>query len=180
MFPFLLHRSFLDGLRLSVGVEPPFNFIRCDLLRGWTGLILERPDSELVLQLDRLPIQLNIGFEHVRNCRFFINCLPRTLRLARPAIDTFVRIYVELVRKVHSVVTNIFVNAIDRTDADASGIETIDAEPGYYPRHNKALARPTGNLDQYQAENRDIPSGPCVHTDRSARDFAAVTLPNSE
>jgi hypothetical protein len=37
------------------------------------------------------------------------------------------------------VITDVFINAIDRADTDASGIETVDAKPGYSPWHSGTI-----------------------------------------
>jgi hypothetical protein len=42
---------------------------------------------------------------------------------------------IEHVGEIFMIVADVFVNAIDWADADTSGIDTIDAEPGYRPRH---------------------------------------------
>jgi hypothetical protein len=61
--------------------------------------------------------------------------LPGALRLARAAINALVRVDVELIRKSFFVVTRIFVDAVNRTNTDASCIKTVSAKTGYGPGH---------------------------------------------
>jgi hypothetical protein len=42
---------------------------------------------------------------------------------------------VQHVGEIFVIITNVLIDAVYRTDADASGIDAIDAEPSYGPRH---------------------------------------------
>jgi hypothetical protein len=98
-------------------------------------LLLKQCDFELVMHLDGGVVQGNIVLENFGNRWLLEDRLPWALRLARAAIDALVRVDVELIRKFFSVVTSIFVNAVDRTNTDASCIETVSAKTGYGPGH---------------------------------------------
>ena len=80
-------------------------------------------------------VQFYIVIKNLRYRGLFENRLPGALRFACSTVNTFVRMYVKHVREILVVIADIFVNAIDRTDADASSIDTIDAKPGYRPWH---------------------------------------------
>ena len=97
--------------------------------------LLKQCDFEVVVHLDRGVVQRNIVLEILRNGRLLEDRLPRALRLTRAAIDAFVRMDIELVRKFLSVVACIFVDAVNRTNTNASRIETVYAKTGYGPGH---------------------------------------------
>jgi hypothetical protein len=78
-------------------------------------------------------VQENIVLENFGNRWLLEDRLPWALRLAGAAIDALVRVDVELIRKFFSVVTRIFVDAVNRTNTDASCIETVSAKTGYGP-----------------------------------------------
>lgn len=88
-------------------------------------LLLKQCDFELVKQLDGGVVQDNIVLENFENGWLLEDRLPRTLRLAGTAIDTLVGMDVELIGKLFSVIPGIFVDAVNRTNTDASCIETV-------------------------------------------------------
>src|SRR5208282_1998521 len=142
---FSLANPWIPPHRSLVGVQPPLHLVRRDLLGRGVLLLHEHLDLELVGQFDRLVIQRDIVLEDLGNRRLLENRLPRTFRLARTAIDAFVGIYVELIGKLNFVVADIHVDAIDRADTDASGVNAIPAEPGDCPWHSRispVAARP--------------------------------------
>src|SRR6185312_2452399 len=120
----------------------PFDLVRRDLLRGRMLRLNEGLHLELIRHIDGFVIQFDVVLEHLWNRWFLKYRLPRTFRLASPAIDALVGMDVEHVRKMLMIVANIFINAIDRTDTHAAGVDTINAETGDRPRHNgKILSR---------------------------------------
>jgi hypothetical protein len=80
-------------------------------------------------------VERDVIFEDLRNVMFLIDRIPWASPCASPAANTFVRPDVKLIGKLILFVADVLVNTIDRTDADASGIETINAKAGYDPRH---------------------------------------------
>src|SRR5208282_1217874 len=132
---FSLANPWIPPHRSLVGVQPPLHLVRRDLLGRGMLLLHEHLDLELVGQFERLVIERNIVLEDRGNRRFLEDRLPGTFRLARTAIDAFVGIYVELIGKLGFVVADILVDAIDRADTDASGVNAIPAEPGDCPWH---------------------------------------------
>jgi hypothetical protein len=97
--------------------------------------LLKQCEFELVMHLDGGVVQSNIVLENFGNGWLLEDRLPRAVRLARAAIDALVRVDVELVREFFFVVTRIFVDAVNRTNTDASCIETVSAKTGYGPGH---------------------------------------------
>jgi hypothetical protein len=96
----------------------------------------ERLDLELIGHINGLVVQRDIIFEYVRDRWFLEDCLPRAFRLAGATIDTLVGMNVELIREMLAIIANVFVDAIDRTYADASSVDTINTKPGYRPWHS--------------------------------------------
>jgi hypothetical protein len=80
-------------------------------------------------------IQGYIVAEDFRNGGLLEDCLPWALRLARTAIDALLRLDVQLVGKLFSIVAYVLVDAINRTNTDASCIETVPAKTSYGPRN---------------------------------------------
>jgi hypothetical protein len=91
-------------------------------------------------------IQLDIVFKDLGNRRFFENGLPRTFGFAGAAIDAFIGMDVEHVGETVVIFTDIFIDAIDRANANAARIDTINAEPGNCPWHI-ASSSPCGAFD---------------------------------
>jgi hypothetical protein len=98
-------------------------------------LLLKQRDFELLRRLDGRVVQGDIVHEDFRNGGLLEDRLPWAFGLARAAIDALVRVYVELVGKLLSVVAYVLVDAVNRTDTDASCVEIIYAKTGYGPRH---------------------------------------------
>jgi len=98
-------------------------------------LFLEDRDFELAVQFNGGMIQWNIAAEDFRNGGFLEDRLPWAFRLAGAAIDALVRVDVELIGEGFPVVTDVFVNAINRTNTNASSIKTVTAKAGDSPRH---------------------------------------------
>ena len=96
---------------------------------------LKRRDSELIMRLNGGVVQGNIVAENFRNCRLLEDRLPWALRLARTAINAFIRVDVELIWELFPVFAYVLVNAINRTNTHAAGIDTIYAKAGYRPWH---------------------------------------------
>jgi hypothetical protein len=125
-----------EGLRWALAFGPtPFDFIFGNLFGGGMFFGFEGLHFEHVSLIDGSMVQLDVVIENLRNGGFFENRLPRAFRFARAAVNAFIRMNVEHVREIFMIIADIFVNAIDRADADASGIDAIDAEPGYRPWH---------------------------------------------
>src|SRR5208283_905949 len=150
------------GRRFRLAVGPaPFGLVGRDLIGRGMLRLDEGLDLELVGHVDGLVIQLDIVFEAVRDRRLFKDRLPRAVGLAGDAIDTFVGMDIEHVGEVLAVVANIFVNAIDRAYADASGVDAINTEPGYRPWHS-------GTISPARCENQTIlpePFGQAISAD---------------
>src|ERR1700722_17678943 len=135
----------MRGPTLASAFGPaPFGLVGRDLFRRRMLRLDESFDLELVRQINGLMVQGNVWVEDVGNGRLFENRLPWAFRLASAAIDAFVGIDIELVGKALVVLTNVLVNAIDRTNADAASVNTIDAKAGYRPRHG-CLSSPEGS-----------------------------------
>jgi hypothetical protein len=100
------------------------------MLRRFEGLYLE-----YVCLIYRSMVKLDVILENVRDGGFLKDCLPRAFRFARTAVDAFVGMDIEHIGEIFVIVANVFVNTIDRADADTSGIDAINAEPGYRPWH---------------------------------------------
>ncbi len=98
-------------------------------------LLLKDRHFELVRRLYGGMIQAYIIPEDFRDGGLLEDCLPWALRLARTAIDTLVRLDVELVGKLFPVVAYVLIDAVNRANTDASGIETVSAKTGYGPGH---------------------------------------------
>jgi hypothetical protein len=98
-------------------------------------------DLELVDKLQRFVIQLDIVLENVGNRRLLENRLPGSFRFAGAAIDAFLGVDVEHVGEVLFVLPDVLVDAVDRADADASGVDAVNAKPGYRPWHNSSSLR---------------------------------------
>src|SRR2546426_3245421 len=134
----------MPGLVKSSALGPaPFDLVGRDLFgRRMLGGD-ESFDLELISHIDGLVVQIDIVLEDLGNRRLFENRLPRAFRLAGAAIDAFVGMDIEHVRKVLAVFANIFIYTIDRADADASGVHAVDTKPGYRPWHRgkSSLAR---------------------------------------
>ena len=136
-----------ESLRQALAFGPtPLDFIFGHLFGGGMFRGYEGLHFEYFSLIDSSMVQLDIVLENLRNGGFFENRLPRAFRFARAAVDAFVRMNIEHVREIFMIVADIFVNAIDRTDADASGIDAIDAEPGYRPWHKSKSSLYVGLL----------------------------------
>ena len=98
--------------------------------------MLKDGDLKLILRFNGCVVQIDIFLEDFWHGRFLKNSLPRTLRLTCPAVNALIGMNIELVGELVLVFTDVFVNAIDRTYANASGVEAIAAKAGYCPRHN--------------------------------------------
>jgi hypothetical protein len=134
-------RRLPESLRQALAFGPtPLNFIFGNLFGSGMFLGFEGFHLEYVSLIDSSMVQLDIVLENLRNGGFFENRLPRAFRFTRTAVDAFVRMNIEHIREIFVIVADIFVNAIDRADADASGIDAVDAKAGYRPGH-KALPR---------------------------------------
>jgi hypothetical protein len=96
---------------------------------------LEGFHFEYLCLIDSSMVQFDVVLENVGDGGFFENRLPGAFRLARAAVDAFVRMNIEHIGKIFVIVADIFINAIDWADADTSRVDTIDAEPGYRPWH---------------------------------------------
>jgi hypothetical protein len=123
--------------RLAVGVHAPFAFVSSDLFGSWVLFLVKEGHRELTIAIgiSRGVVQGNIVLKNLGDSRLFKNRLPGTFGLTSAAIYTFVGMDIELVGELLPIVANVFVDAIDGTDADASGINTITAKPSYSPRH---------------------------------------------
>jgi len=91
----------------------------------------EALDLELVDKFQRLVIQRDVVLENVRNRRFLKNRLPRTFRLTGAAIDAFLGLDVEHIGEVLFVLPDVLVDAVDRADAHASGVDAVNSKPDY-------------------------------------------------
>ncbi len=80
-------------------------------------------------------IQWIVVLEDLGNSRLLENRFPGTLGLAGSAINAFVGIDVELVGKFFLVGADVFIDAINGTHADASGVNAVAAKAGNRPRH---------------------------------------------
>jgi hypothetical protein len=120
---------------LSVGVHAPLQLVRRDLFGRWMLFLLKERHLELIRYLERGVVEGYIVFENFWNGWLFENRLPWALGLAGAAIDALLWLDVELVGKLFSVVACIFVDAVNRTNTNASCIETVSAKTGYGPRH---------------------------------------------
>ena len=100
----------------------PLDLIGRDLLRGRMFRGNEVLDLEVVDKLQRFVIQLDIVLENVGNRWLLENRLPGTFRLTGAAIDAFLGVDVEHVGEVLFVLPNVFVDAVDRADADATSL----------------------------------------------------------
>jgi hypothetical protein len=76
-----------------------------------------------------------IVLENFGNGGLFENRLPRAFRFASSTIDAFLGVDVELIGKFFFVSAGVFIDAVNRTNADASCIETVSAKTSYSPRH---------------------------------------------
>src|SRR5580700_839313 len=97
--------------------------------------LLKQCHLELVRHLERGVIESYVVPENFRNRWLFEDRLPRTFRLASTTIDAFFGLDVELIGIFCPVGAGVFVDAVNRTNADASRIETVSAKTGYSPRH---------------------------------------------
>jgi hypothetical protein len=113
----------------------PLDLVGRNLFGRWMHDLLESFDLELVGQVERLMIEGDVVLEDIGDGRLLEDRLPRAFGLASAAIDAFVGIDVELVGEALAVVADIFVNAIDRANADAAGVQAIDAKAGNRPGH---------------------------------------------
>jgi hypothetical protein len=105
-------------------------------------LLLEECHLELVSLRDGGVVEANIVSENFGDSGLFEDGLPRTFGLTCAAIDALIRMNVELIGKLPAVVAGILVDTVNRTDTDASGIETISAKTGYGPGHFALLLPP--------------------------------------
>ena len=90
---------------------------------------------ELIFDLEHRVIERDIVLQNVGHCGLLEYSLPRALGLARTAVDAFVGIDIQLVGEFLFVGTDVFVDAIDRADANASGVKAIAAKTGDHPGH---------------------------------------------
>src|ERR1700733_10816551 len=99
--------------------------------------LLKQRHSELTIAIGvgRGVVQGNVVLEDFRYGRLLKNRLPGTFRLAGATVNTFVGMDIELVGELLPIVADVFVDAINGTYADASGINTIAAKPSNSPRH---------------------------------------------
>jgi len=81
-------------------------------------------------------VERDVVLEDVGNSRLLENCLPRAFGLAGAAIDAFIGIDIELVGEFFLVGADVFINAIDRTHANASGVNAVAAKAGNRPGHS--------------------------------------------
>src|SRR5579885_2169942 len=124
----------------GVRIEPPLLLVRRNLLARRMLLLLERLHLELFHPLQHRMVERDIVVEDFRNRGLLEDRLPGALRFARSAIDALIGVDVELVGKLLLVGADVFVDAVDRTHANASGIETIATKPGYRPGHRLILS----------------------------------------
>src|ERR1700730_4026909 len=126
--------------RLGVGIESPFTLVFGHLVRGRMFRLCECLHLELVGQFQRSVVERYIVLENLGSRRLLEDRLPRAFRLARSAVDTFVGVNIEHVGEALLVLTHILVDAIDRADADASGVNAVYAQSGYGPGHVRSTS----------------------------------------
>jgi len=99
--------------------------------------LLKQRHRELAIKIgiSRGVIQGNVVLKDCGDRRLFKNRLPGTFGFAGSTIDTFVGMDIELVGKLLTIGTDVFVDAIDGTYTNASGIKAIEAKAGNSPRH---------------------------------------------
>jgi hypothetical protein len=98
-------------------------------------LLLKQCDFKLVMHLEGGVVQSYVVLENLWNRRLLEDRLPWALGFAGAAIDALVGVDVEPVGKICLVVACLIVDAVNRTNTDASCIETVSAKTGYGPRH---------------------------------------------
>src|SRR6188474_3455007 len=91
----------------------PLLLIRFDLLRARLRVLLVLAHFELIRQLHHLVVQRRVILEHIGYRGLLEDRLPRTLGLARAAIDALVGMDIELIREGRSVATGVAINTID-------------------------------------------------------------------
>ena len=84
-------------------------------------------DLEIAAVVPSCIVERRVIIENGRDRHLFKDRLPRAFRFARPAVNTFVGMDIELIRELRPIAPRIFVDAIDRTNCDASRIYTISA-----------------------------------------------------
>src|SRR5207245_3927552 len=82
-------------------------------------------------------------------------CLPRPFRCAGPAVDTRVRMEVELIRPLLPVGTRVLVDAIDRTHRHAPGVEAVATEAGDNVRHD--LPQTRRQMNRWRNDGSPVP-----------------------
>src|SRR5581483_2028070 len=122
------------------GLKPPLALVRGDLFGRRMLLLDEGLDLKLVAELQRGVVERDVVLENLGHRGFLEDRLPRAFGLAGAAIDALVGVDVEHVRVVFLVLAHILVDAIHRADADASGVNAVDAQSGYRPRHCPSLS----------------------------------------
>src|SRR5215469_5113310 len=123
---------------LAIRVDAPLLLVSPDLFGRRMFLLFEGLHLERIHDVDHRVIEVDIIFQNLRYGRLLEYSLPRTFGLACPAIDTFIRMYIELVRELFLVRTGVLVDTIHRTNADTAGVDAIAAEAGNRPRHRES------------------------------------------
>src|SRR6267154_4181764 len=121
--------------RSAVGIYAPLFFVFGYLVGGWMLDLFEGHYFELIFEIENRVVQRDVVLQDVGHRGLLENRLPWAFGLAGAAIDTFVGIDIELVGEFFLVGTDVFINAIHRANADASGVDAVDAKTGDSPGH---------------------------------------------
>src|SRR5271169_5612561 len=119
--------------RLGVGIESPLAFVLGDLVGSWMLGLGEGFHLELVGQFQRGVVERDVVLEDLGGRRLLEDRLPRAFGFARAAVDTLVGVNIQHGGEALYVLAHILVDAIDRTHADASGVNAVYAQSGYGP-----------------------------------------------
>jgi hypothetical protein len=93
------------------------------------------PDLEVAHVLHDLVVERRVVLEDFGDRHLLEDRGPRALRLARPAVDALVGMDVELIRPLLTIRPRVLVDAVDRAYGDATGVDTVAAEPRDDVRH---------------------------------------------
>src|SRR5216117_2769928 len=106
----------------------PLLLVRLYLLRRRVLDLVVLGDLEIAHVLHDLVVERRVVLEHLGHRHLFEDRVPRALGLTGAAVDALVGVDVELIRPRVAVGAGVLVDAVDRADRDAAGIQAIAAE----------------------------------------------------
>jgi len=108
----------------------PFFLVGFDLLLTGAVMVIKLANLEVFGDFHHIVVEGYVVFEAFRDIVFIDDGLPWTFGLARCAINTLFRVYIELIGEFFFVVPLVFINTVDWTDRCACGVDAVLTQSG--------------------------------------------------